>query len=29
VGDTLSESNEVRFTGLPNFAPEILRRVVS
>ena len=28
VGDTLSESNKVRFTGLPNFAPEILRRVV-
>jgi peptide chain release factor 3 len=28
VGDSLSEKNEVRFTGLPNFAPEILRRVV-
>ncbi len=28
VGDTLSESNKVRFTGLPNFAPEILRRIV-
>jgi peptide chain release factor 3 len=28
VGDTLSEKNSVRFTGLPNFAPEILRRVV-
>ncbi len=28
VGDTLSEKNLVRFTGLPNFAPEILRRVV-
>ncbi len=27
VGDTLSENNEVRFTGLPDFAPEILRRV--
>ena len=27
VGDTLSEKNQVRFTGLPNFAPEILRRV--
>ncbi len=27
VGDTLSEQNKVRFTGLPNFAPEILRRV--
>src|SRR3546814_176688 len=28
VGDTLSEKAAVRFTGLPNFAPEILRRVV-
>ena len=28
VGDTLSERAQVRFTGLPNFAPEILRRVV-
>ncbi|HEX8555429.1 MAG TPA: peptide chain release factor 3 [Sphingomonas sp.] len=28
VGDTLSERPGVRFTGLPNFAPEILRRVV-
>ena len=27
VGDTLSEKNDLRFTGLPNFAPEILRRV--
>ena len=27
VGDSLSEKNDVRFTGLPNFAPEILRRV--
>ena len=27
VGDSLSESNKIRFTGLPNFAPEILRRV--
>ncbi len=27
VGDTLSEKNNVRFTGLPNFAPEILRRI--
>ena len=27
VGDTLSEKDTVRFTGLPNFAPEILRRV--
>ena len=28
VGDTLSEKPGVRITGLPNFAPEILRRVV-
>ena len=28
VGDSLSEKNLLRFTGLPNFAPEILRRVV-
>src|SRR5262249_53018844 len=27
VGDTLSESGEILFTGIPNFAPEILRRV--
>ncbi|MEE4289155.1 MAG: peptide chain release factor 3 [Erythrobacter sp.] len=27
VGDTLSEKDQIRFTGLPNFAPEILRRV--
>ncbi|HEX3809365.1 MAG TPA: peptide chain release factor 3 [Rhizomicrobium sp.] len=27
VGDTLSESGTVNFTGIPNFAPEILRRV--
>ena len=27
VGDTLSEAEDVRFTGIPNFAPEILRRV--
>lgn len=27
VGDTLSEKNQIRFTGLPNFAPEILQRV--
>ncbi len=27
VGDTLSEDGEVVFTGIPNFAPEILRRV--
>jgi len=28
VGDTLTEGESIRFTGLPNFAPEILRRVV-
>ena len=27
VGDTLSETDGIRFTGIPNFAPEILRRV--
>lgn len=27
VGDTLTEVEELRFTGIPNFAPEILRRV--
>jgi len=27
VGDTLSESGQVTFTGIPNFAPEMLRRV--
>ena len=27
VGDTLSDSGEIVFTGIPNFAPEILRRV--
>jgi len=27
VGDTLSETGDVVFTGIPNFAPEILRRV--
>src|SRR5690606_28389360 len=27
VGDTLSETGTVVFTGIPNFAPEILRRV--
>ena len=26
VGDSLSESGKVRFAGIPNFAPEILRR---
>ncbi|HZG47864.1 MAG TPA: peptide chain release factor 3, partial [Allosphingosinicella sp.] len=28
VGDTLTEDAGIQFTGLPNFAPEILRRVV-
>lgn len=28
VGDTLSEATDITVTGLPNFAPEILRRVV-
>ncbi len=27
VGDTLSEGEPIRFTGIPNFAPEILMRV--
>ncbi|MDX6750316.1 peptide chain release factor 3 [Geminicoccaceae bacterium 1502E] len=27
VGDTLSEGETIRFTGIPNFAPEILMRV--
>jgi peptide chain release factor 3 len=27
VGDSLSESGVVRYAGLPNFAPELLRRV--
>jgi len=27
VGDTLSEGGDLRITGIPNFAPEILRRV--
>ncbi len=27
VGDTLSETELLRFVGIPNFAPEILRRV--
>ena len=26
VGDSLSESGDIRFAGIPNFAPEILRR---
>ncbi len=28
VGDTLTEKGDVTFTGLPDFAPEILRRVL-
>ncbi|WP_454917913.1 peptide chain release factor 3 [Xanthobacter sediminis] len=28
VGDTLSEGETIRFEGLPDFAPEILRRVM-
>jgi peptide chain release factor 3 len=28
VGDTLTEDESIQFTGLPNFAPEILRRVM-
>jgi peptide chain release factor 3 len=27
VGDTLTEGEDLRFSGIPNFAPEILRRV--
>lgn len=27
VGDSLSETGQIRFQGIPNFAPEILRRV--
>jgi peptide chain release factor 3 len=27
VGDTLTEGEKIRFTGIPDFAPEILRRV--
>ena len=28
VGDTLAEDSAIRFTGLPSFAPEVLRRVL-
>ncbi len=28
VGDTLSEKEPLKFTGIPNFAPEVLRRVL-
>src|SRR5215471_12201866 len=27
IGDTLTEGEAIRITGIPNFAPEILRRV--
>ncbi|MGE0233449.1 MAG: peptide chain release factor 3 [Flavobacteriaceae bacterium] len=27
VGDTLTEGEMLRFTGIPNFAPEVLRRI--
>ncbi|HYD30358.1 MAG TPA: peptide chain release factor 3 [Azospirillaceae bacterium] len=27
IGDTLTEGEEIRFTGVPSFAPEILQRV--
>ena len=27
IGDTLTESSELRVTGIPSFAPEILRRI--
>src|SRR5690606_12266525 len=27
IGDTLTEGENLRFTGIPSFAPEILRRV--
>jgi len=27
IGDTLTDGDEIRVTGIPNFAPEILRRV--
>jgi peptide chain release factor 3 len=29
VGDTLAEDARIRFTGLPAFAPEVLRRVLN
>ena len=28
VGDTLTEKEQLRFEGIPNFAPEILKRVI-
>lgn len=27
IGDTLTETSDLRFTGVPHFAPEILRRI--
>ena len=27
IGDTLTEGEDLNFAGVPNFAPEILRRV--
>ncbi len=27
IGDTLTEGEELRFTGIPSFAPELLRRI--
>jgi len=29
IGDTLTEGEEIRFTGVPSFAPEILQKVRS
>ncbi|MFA5938219.1 MAG: peptide chain release factor 3 [Sinimarinibacterium sp.] len=28
IGDSFSEGEELRFTGIPNFAPELFRRVI-
>lgn len=28
IGDTLTEGEDIRFTGVPHFAPEILRRII-
>jgi peptide chain release factor 3 len=28
IGDTFSEGEELRYTGIPNFAPELFRRVI-
>ena len=27
IGDSLTEGEDLRFTGIPSFAPELLRRV--